>query len=85
MKGSLFQRANEPEAYGAVFSLSGELLRQVELLEGMLDDLADQDIDWALSKIDWYEKNVVLPEDEKEVEIFKEKMEGQRDELSEKP
>jgi hypothetical protein len=57
-------RADSPGGCAAVESLSGKLLRQVNLIEGILHDLAEGDGARALSKLDWYEENIVLPEDE---------------------
>jgi len=62
-KERLFWETDSPGGGAAVFSLSGELLRQVRVIEGILEDLAEKNISRALSKLDWYEENVVIPED----------------------
>jgi hypothetical protein len=68
-KERLFWETDSPGGGAAVFSLSGELLRQVRVIEGILEDLAEKNISRALSKLDWYEENVVIPEDEKEIQL----------------
>lgn len=73
-KERLFWETDSPGGCAAVLSLSGELLRQVRVIEGILDDLAEKNISRALSKLDWYEENVVIPEDEKEIGLVQEMM-----------
>jgi hypothetical protein len=68
-KERLFWKTDSPGGCAAVFSLAGELLRQVRVIEGILDDLGEKHLSRALSKLDWYEENVVIPEDEKEIEL----------------
>jgi hypothetical protein len=68
-KETLFWQTDSPGGCAAVFSLSGELLRQVRVIEGILDDLGEKNFNRALSKLDWYEENVVIPEDEKEIQL----------------
>jgi hypothetical protein len=74
-KEKLFWQTDSPSGCAAVFSLSGELLRQVRVIEGILDDLGEKNLTRALSKLDWYEENVVIPEDEKEIQRVHEIME----------
>lgn len=74
IKDTLFWSGDSPGGCAGVYSLSGELLRQVELIENILHDLARKDNDGAISKMVWYEENGVIPEDEREIEIVKEKM-----------
>ena len=68
-KEKLFWQTDSPGSCAAVFSLSGELLRQVRVIEGILEDLGEKYLSRALSKLDWYEENVVIPEDQKEIEL----------------
>lgn len=82
-KEKLFWQTDSPDGCAAVFSLSGELLRQVRVIEGILDDLAEKSLSRALSKLDWYEENVVIPEDEREIQLIQEIMhQGSRNTLS---
>jgi hypothetical protein len=69
MKETLFWRAESPGGCAAVISLSGGLFRQVRLTEGMLYDLAKENLAMALSRLDWYEENAIIPEDERESEL----------------
>jgi len=73
-KERLFWQTDSPEGCAALFSLAGELLRQVRVIEGILDDLNEKYLSRALSKLDWYEDNVVIPEDKREIEFVREIM-----------
>lgn len=79
IKDTLFWHGDSPGGCAGVHSSSGELLRQVELMESILHDLAEKDIDRAISKMDWYEENGVIPEDEREIKIVKERLNKERD------
>ena len=85
IKDTLFWRGDSPGGCAGVFSLSGELLRQVELIENILHDLARKDNDGAISKMVWHEENGVIPKDESEIEIVKEKMIKERNRKSSFP
>ena len=70
MKETLFHHERPPGGCAAVFSLSGELLRQVEAIEEALYALETSDIEQAISWLEWYEANCSIPEDEKEAKAL---------------
>ena len=66
----LFWRCEPSGGCVAVYSLSGELLRQVRLIEAMLYDLDEKEFDPAILKIDWYAENITIPDNESELALI---------------
>jgi hypothetical protein len=77
-KEKLFWQMDSPGGCAALFSLSGELLRQVRVIEGILEDLDERHLNRALSKLGWCEENVVIPEDKKEIALVWDIMDQER-------
>lgn len=67
IKEKLFKLSPNVGGCCSVFSLSGELLRQVEVLEWVLQAFEQDNRGGAVNKLEWFEENCMLPEDEEEV------------------